>query len=127
MLCGACIPGKFAGRIEGVVIDKKSSKAVAGARLVSTIPHRERHSGPNEALDVTDENGRFSFGPEYGIFKLLTRDADWREIAISREGYEGTKVSIMHSGSKRYVTYGMSKHTTEMPRKEPLQIKLKKK
>ena len=126
VLSSACVPGKFASRVDGIVIDSKSSDVVSGARLVSVIPHRGDPVGATEVVSITDENGRFSFSPEYGIFKLLTPDADWRQIAISREGYERTKVFISQQGRERFVTFGNSKEATRTSTTETLRIKLKK-
>lgn len=120
------MPGKFASRLDGVVVDSKSSEVVAGAKLISRIPHRVESTGTSEVVEVTDKEGRFTLAPEYGIFGLLTLDADLRQIVISKEGYEALKVSVMHQGKDRYVSYASRLDTHKMPRNESLQIKLKK-
>ena len=124
LFCGACVPGKLASRIDGFVIDSNSSEVVAGARLVSTIPHRDGSTGVVESVEVTDGNGKFSFGPEYGIFKFLTPKVDLREIRVSREGYKQTEISIMHRGGERFVKCRPIGDTAVTLSKGPIRIKL---
>jgi hypothetical protein len=123
--CVACVPGKFASRVDGVVIDRETSSVVPGARLVSKIPHRDDRAGAVEVFDITDEGGRFSLGPEFGVFKLLTLDADLREVTISKPGYETRSINITHRDGVRRVSNTNWKELSEMPKKIPLRIELK--
>lgn len=125
MLCGACVPGKFASRVGGVVIDSKSSEVLAGAKLVSTIPHRDTRPGGPEVVKITDEAGRFSFGPECGIFKPLTPCGELRELTISKTGYETRTIVITHRDGMRRVSDTNWKTLSEAPQKSPLRIELK--
>ena len=124
ILCASCTPGKFASRLDGVVIDNRSSKAVSGVTIHSDIPHRESHRVIPPV--VTDEEGRFSLPPEYGVFKLLTLSADWRMVTLSKEGYKPEEISVMIRSKERYVTYEDRKiHATESS-KDDIEIKIEK-
>jgi hypothetical protein len=123
VICTSCIPGKFASRLEGTVVDS-NSVPLPGARLDSKIPHRE---APVGGFAFTDQKGEFDLPPEYGVFKLLTMDADWREVIISKDGYESKKVSVMEARSERFITYDDREDYTTMSPDEPLRITLKKK
>jgi hypothetical protein len=119
----SCFPGKFASRLEGSVVDSHSLMPLPNARLDSKIPHREVPVG---GCATTNQDGEFDLAPEYGIFKLLTMDADWREVIISKDGYESKKVSVMHTRAERFITYDDREDQTTS-RDEPIRIMLKKK
>jgi hypothetical protein len=118
------VPGKFASRVEGVVVDSKSSAVVPGARLVSTIPHRGDRVDAAEVVDITDKGGRFSLSPEYGIFKLLTLAADWREITISKPGYKTQSIYVTHRDGVRRISDKNWKELSKMPQERPLRIEI---
>ena len=119
----SCIPGKFASRLEGTVVDS-NSVPVSGVRLDSKIPHREVPVG---GFAITNQKGEFDLPPEYGVFKLLTLDADWREVTITKDGYESKRVSVMEARNKRFITYDGREDYTTISSDEPLRITLKKK
>lgn len=120
----SCFPGKFASRLEGSVVDSNSSMPLPGARLDSKIPHRE---SPLGGFSYTNQEGEFDLAPEYGVFKLLTLDADWREVIISKGGYESKKVSVMQARGERFITYDDRKDHTTTSQEKPICIELKKK
>jgi hypothetical protein len=101
-LLGACVPGKFASGIDGLVVDAGTSQALAGVRVVSTIPHVVARANSDEVVVFTNEDGGFSFSAEYGFFRFLEMDADLRELQMSKEGYEGRKVIVAHRGGERF-------------------------
>ena len=123
-ISASCFPGKFASRLEGSVVDSHSSIPLPGARLDSKIPHRE---SPEGGIGFTDQKGEFDLTPEYGVFKLLTLGADWREVIISMDGYESKKVSVMQARGERFITYDDREDYTTTSQREPIRIKLKKK
>ena len=123
--CVACVPGKFASRVDGVVIDSRTSAVLPGAKVVSRIPHRDDGASAEEVADITDMEGRFSLGPEYGIFKLLTLAADWRELTISKPGYRTRIVQITHRDGIGRVSDKDWKELFEMPQSGSLRIELK--
>jgi hypothetical protein len=123
----SCVPGKFASGVEGVLVDKTSTTPISGALLESRIPHRDGTRGAPTASTITDEGGRFSFPPVYGIYKLLMLSADWREVAVSKSGYEPTRFSVSHRDGIRMVsTVGVS-DSTQTLRREPLRLSIIKK
>lgn len=124
MSLSSCIPGKFASGVEGVLVDKKSTMPVSGALLESRIPHRDCTSGAPTASIITDEEGRFSFPPVYGVYKLLMMSADWREIAVSKNGYEPIQFSISHRDGVRMVSPVGDSDSTQMSQREPLRISI---
>ena len=124
VLFSACVPNKFASRLDGVVIDSRSSMPLPGATLVSGIWHEDNAIG---AFVVTDGKGRFSLSNEYGFIKLLELDIDSREIVISKEGYESEEISVVHRGTERWVSSGKDRLLRmDSLRNQLFQIKLQK-
>ena len=129
LLCvglSSCVPGKFASGIEGVIVDRESSKPVQGAILESSIPHKD--GDKVTASTTTDKEGRFTFLPEYGIYQLLMMSADSRNVVIYKDGYKQLHVSISHRDEvRRIITLDDRRQLIESPRKEELILSLQKK
>jgi hypothetical protein len=123
----SCIPGKFASGIEGVIVDRRTSNPIQGAIIESSIPHRNGNNGASFSSTISDQDGRFSFPPVFGIYKLLMMTADWREFHITKEGYEQSRVSVFQRDSIRIIETGDRTNRIEAPRSEDLKISIKKK
>jgi hypothetical protein len=130
LLCAgiiSCSPGKFAGGIEGVIVDSKSSSPVPGATIRSRIPHKGETKGSASSVTSTNQFGKFSFRPVYGIYQLLEMPIDWRELTIKKDGYEELRVSVFQRGSVRITETGERAKRIETPRSEELRISINKK
>jgi hypothetical protein len=123
----SCMPGKFASGIEGVIVDSQSSNPIQGAIIESSIPHRNGNNGAAFSATTSDQNGRFSFRPVYGIYKLLMMSADWRELTITKNGYEKSSVSVFQRDSVRIIETGGRTNRITTPRSEELKLSIKKK
>jgi hypothetical protein len=130
LLCAgliSCTPGKFASGIEGVIVDSRTANPIPGAIVESSIPHRDGNNGAAFSATTSDQDGRFSFPPVYGIYKLLMMSADWRELSITKDGYEKSRVSIFQRDGVRIIETGNRTNRIETPRSEDLKISIKKK
>jgi hypothetical protein len=123
----SCMPGKFASGIEGVIVDSQSSNPVQGAIIESSIPHRDGDNGAAFSATTSDQNGRFSFRPVYGIYKLLMMSADWRKLTITKNGYEKSSVSVFQRDRVRVIETGGRTNRIITPRSEELKLSIKKK
>lgn len=127
LLCAglsSCIPGKFAGGIEGVIVDGDSSDPVPDVIVESRIPHRDGTQGAASSVTTSDQAGRFSFPPVYGIYRLPMMSADWREITIKKNGYDESLVSVFQRDSVRIIETDDRANRIEKPRSEELRLSI---
>lgn len=118
----SCIPGKFASGVEGVIVDSRTSNPVSGAIVESRIPHKDDPNGAASSVTTSDQDGRFSFRPVYGIYKLLMMPADWRELRIDKDGYKELRVFVIQQDGVRMIEIGGQKNRIESPLSEDLRL-----